>query len=105
MRINLDLNNTEALGNTQSSSNSSASNAAGVASASAQTSSSLGSDRAELSMDHARVAALATQVSNLPEIRQEKVNALSDALQSGEYNVSPEQTAAAMLSEFLGNVA
>jgi anti-sigma28 factor (negative regulator of flagellin synthesis) len=44
-------------------------------------------------------------VSNLPEIRQEKVNALSDALQSGEYNVSPEQTAAAMLSEFLGNVA
>ena len=105
MRINLDRNNAEALGNAESSSNSSAANAAGQANASAQTSSSLGSDHAELSMDHARVAALAAQVSSLPEIRQEKVNALSDALQNGEYNVSPEQTAGAMLAEFLGNVA
>ena len=105
MRINLDrnINNNEALGNTQSASNSAATNAGGAAGAPAQT--SLGNDSAELSMDHARVAALAAQVSNLPEIRQEKVNALSNALQSGEYNVSPEQTAAAMLSEFLGNVA
>jgi flagellar biosynthesis anti-sigma factor FlgM len=103
MRINLDLNNTEALGTTKSSSNGSATNPAGGTNASTQP--SLGNDHAELSMDHARVAALAMQVSSLPEIRQEKVNALSDALQNGEYKVSPEQTAAAMLSEFLGNVA
>ena len=104
MRINLDRSNTEAPGNLPSSDRPAA-NAVGSANASPQTLSSLGSDHAELSMDHARVAALAAQVSNLPGVRQEKVNALSNALQSGEYNVSPEQTASAMLSEFLGSVA
>lgn len=66
---------------------------------------SLGRDHAELSMDHARVAALATQIYNLPEIRQERVAPLSNAIQNGNYDVSPEQTADAMLTDFLGQVA
>lgn len=66
---------------------------------------SVGNDHAELSMDHARVAAYAQQVNSLPEVRQEKVSALQDAISNNEYHVLPQQTADAMLAEFLGNVA
>jgi anti-sigma28 factor (negative regulator of flagellin synthesis) len=45
------------------------------------------------------VQALAAQVNELPEIRQEKVAALGRAVQSGNYQVTPEQTADALLSE------
>jgi len=65
----------------------------------------LGTDRAELSIDQARVHALAAQVNSLPEVRQEKVAALARALRNGEYKVSPEQTADAMLSEISGHRA
>jgi flagellar biosynthesis anti-sigma factor FlgM len=75
----------------------------GVSAASGKTSS--GVDRAELSLDQVRVSALAAKINDLPEVRQEKVAALADAIHSGNYNVSPEQTAEAMLSEMLGNVA
>ena len=54
-------------------------------------------DRAELSPDQVRVQSLASQVNDLPEVRQEKVTALSLAIQQGRYNVTPEQTAEAML--------
>ena len=57
----------------------------------------LGNDRAELSPDQVRVQSLASQVNDLPEVRQEKVTALGLAIQQGRYNVTPEQTAAAML--------
>jgi flagellar biosynthesis anti-sigma factor FlgM len=63
------------------------------------------SDRAELSPDQTRVRALASQVSDLPEIRQERVAALSAAVRNGSYNVSPDQTAKAMMTEMLGNAA
>jgi flagellar biosynthesis anti-sigma factor FlgM len=66
---------------------------------------SLDGDHAELSMDHARVAELAAQIQTLPEIRQEKVAPLSDAIQNGSYDASAEQTADAMLTDFLGQVA
>jgi flagellar biosynthesis anti-sigma factor FlgM len=56
-------------------------------------------------MDRAQVAIYAAQVNNLPEIRQEKVSALQSAISNGDYQVSSEQTADAMLSEFLENVA
>jgi negative regulator of flagellin synthesis FlgM len=108
MRINLESKNTQPaanepavneLGNTQRS----AATSSTTGNSASQT--SLGSDSAELSMDYARVASLASQINGLPEIRQEKVAALSNAIQQGTYDVSPEQTADAMLSEFLGNVA
>jgi len=71
----------------------------GVRSSATASHSSLGEDRAELSADQVRVLSLAKEVNRLPEIRQEKVTALSLAIRQGQYDVSPEQTAAAMLSE------
>jgi flagellar biosynthesis anti-sigma factor FlgM len=59
----------------------------------------VGSDTAQLSSDQGRVQSLAAQVNNLPEIRQEKVEALRRVIRDGNYDVAPEQTAEAMLSE------
>jgi len=61
-------------------------------------------DRAELSLDQVRVRALAAQVNELPEIRQQKVAALSRAIREGNYNVTPEQTAEALVANMLGAV-
>jgi len=58
-----------------------------------------GDDRAELSPDQVRVQSLVKQANTFPDVRQEKVDALGLAIQQGRYNVSPEQTAAAMLDE------
>lgn len=46
-----------------------------------------------------RAGLLTAQVKGLPEIRQERVAAIATAIQSGAYQVSPEQTAEAILSE------
>jgi flagellar biosynthesis anti-sigma factor FlgM len=64
-----------------------------------------GTDTAQLSTDQARVQALAAQVNALPEIRQEKVAALGQAVRDGSYQVSPEQTADALISEMLSHSA
>lgn len=45
------------------------------------------------------VSALVAQVNQLPEVRQEKVAALAQQLHQGTYDVSPSQTADALLSE------
>jgi flagellar biosynthesis anti-sigma factor FlgM len=58
-----------------------------------------GDDTAELSGDQARVQSLVEKVIQLPDIRQEKVAALGLAIQQGHYEVSPEQTAEAILAE------
>jgi flagellar biosynthesis anti-sigma factor FlgM len=59
----------------------------------------LGSDTAQLSSDQGRVQSLSAQVNNLPEIRQEKVDAVRRVIRDGSYQVTPEQTAEAMLSD------
>lgn len=56
-------------------------------------------DTAVLSPDQSRIHALAAQVSGLPEVRQEKVSALARAIETGTYQVKPEETAAALLSQ------
>jgi flagellar biosynthesis anti-sigma factor FlgM len=58
-------------------------------------------DTAQLSLDQVRVQALAIQVNALPEVRQEKVAALGRAIRQGSYQVSPQQTADAMIAELL----
>ena len=58
----------------------------------------LGSDVASLSSEHSRVQALAAAVAQLPEIRQSKVAALAEKIHSGTYDVTPQQTAAALFS-------
>ncbi len=65
----------------------------------AKASPSSGEDRAEISADQVRVLSLAKEVNRLPEVRQEKVNALSLAVRQGSYDISAEKTAEAMLAE------
>jgi anti-sigma28 factor (negative regulator of flagellin synthesis) len=62
-------------------------------------------DVADLSTDYVRVQALATAVSQLPEIRQDKVAALAEKVRSGNYAVTSEQTAEALLSDMTGRAA
>jgi flagellar biosynthesis anti-sigma factor FlgM len=56
-------------------------------------------DTAAISPDQVRVQSLVAQVSAFPEIRQDRVDALSRSIREGSYQVSAEQTAAAILSE------
>ncbi|MGA9042946.1 MAG: flagellar biosynthesis anti-sigma factor FlgM [Terriglobales bacterium] len=92
MRIDLNLKTPEAADPAQTSKsgaqvNSGAGNAGAI------------SDTAVLSPDQSRVQALAAQVSQLPEIRQEKVAALAHAIETGVYQVQPQETAEALLSQ------
>jgi anti-sigma28 factor (negative regulator of flagellin synthesis) len=47
------------------------------------------------------VQALAAKVNDVPEIRQERVAALAKAVRDGSYQVSPEQTAEALISHVM----
>jgi len=64
-----------------------------------------GEDQAQLSGSHVQVQALAAQASQLPEVRQERVQALREAIQSGHYHVSPEKVAGAMLEHMTSGPA
>ncbi|MFZ0284597.1 MAG: flagellar biosynthesis anti-sigma factor FlgM [Terriglobales bacterium] len=55
-------------------------------------------DSAQLSTDRSQLQTLSAAVLQLPEIRQDKVAALAGQLQKGSYQVSPQQTAEALLS-------
>jgi flagellar biosynthesis anti-sigma factor FlgM len=65
----------------------------------------LGEDQAQLSGAHVQVAALAAQVSQLPEVRQEKVQVLRQAIQSGRYTASPDQVAGAVFAHMIAGSA
>lgn len=56
-------------------------------------------DQAQLSGAHAQVQALAAQASQLPEVRQAKVQALREAVQNGQYHVSSSLIAGSLMSE------
>jgi len=62
-------------------------------------------DSARLSTDTAKVRALNAAVLQVPEIRQEKVAALAEQVGKGNYAVSPEQTAEALLTILATNRA
>jgi flagellar biosynthesis anti-sigma factor FlgM len=62
---------------------------------------SLGEDQAQLSGAHAQVQALAAQAAQLPEVRQEKVQALREAIEAGHYHASAENVAGAMLAHIV----
>lgn len=65
---------------------------------SAATPSAIGEDQAQLSSTHAQVQALTAQAAQLPEVRQERVQALRQAVESGRYRVNPQHVAGAMLA-------
>ena len=59
-------------------------------------------DATNLSSNLQMVQQLKTQLENLPDVRQEKVEALQKAVQSGTYEVSADKIADAMLMDFAG---
>ena len=63
--------------------------------------SAVGEDKAHLSLDQARIRELEAKVNALPEVRTERVKALRQRLEEGSYDVKPQQTAEAMMSELL----
>jgi flagellar biosynthesis anti-sigma factor FlgM len=58
-----------------------------------------GEDTASLSFDRASVGSLVSQALASPEVRQDKVDALRQAISSGEYKVEPDKIADAMLQQ------
>jgi flagellar biosynthesis anti-sigma factor FlgM len=62
---------------------------------------SVGEDQAQLSGAHVQVEALAAQAAQLPEVRQERVSALRQALLGGQYHSNPETVAGALFNHML----
>ena len=83
------------------SSRSSAQRATAAAASAAATQALGGEDQAELSGAHAQVQALVAQAAQLPEVREERVQALRQAVEHGSYSTSPEAVAGALLTHML----
>lgn len=56
-------------------------------------------DTATLSTDSVSIRSLAAQAMQTPEIRQDKVEALRQAISTGNYKIDPMQIAGSILSE------
>jgi flagellar biosynthesis anti-sigma factor FlgM len=65
----------------------------------------LGKDQTQLSGAHTQVTLLAAQAAQLPEVREERVQALRQAVLGGRYTTSPEQVAGAMFGHMLAGAA
>ncbi|MGA7216975.1 MAG: flagellar biosynthesis anti-sigma factor FlgM [Candidatus Sulfotelmatobacter sp.] len=61
----------------------------------------LGEDQASLSGGHAQVQGLAAQVLQFPEVRQEKIDALRQAVNSGSYQPGADKIAGAVFNHLL----
>lgn len=59
-------------------------------------------DTVQLSSGQATVRQLVTQLSQIPDGRQDKVNALAAQIQSGNFQRSNERVAGAITSQLLG---
>lgn len=60
-----------------------------------------GADQAELSVDGQTLQALQASLAQLPEVRQERVEALRQAVGNGSYQVSDQQLGEAVGSELI----
>jgi flagellar biosynthesis anti-sigma factor FlgM len=56
-------------------------------------------DTTGLSTGHDQVQTLAANLNQVPEVRQQRVEALRQSVLGGSYEISPGRIAAAMLSE------
>jgi flagellar biosynthesis anti-sigma factor FlgM len=65
----------------------------------AQGASALQEDTASLSTNSATIADLSVKALASPEIRQQKVEALRNAIQSGEYQIDPGAIADSMIQQ------
>jgi len=59
-------------------------------------------DKASLSTDTLSLSSLEAKVQASPEVRQDKVEALRQAIQNGEYEVDPQKIAHAILEHNKG---
>jgi flagellar biosynthesis anti-sigma factor FlgM len=64
-----------------------------------------GEDQPEPSGIHSQVKALVAQAVQLPEVRQERVYALRQTIQSGVYHSGPEEVAKAMFEHMIAGSA
>jgi len=64
-----------------------------------------GEDQAQFSGAQGQVQALAEQILQFPEIRQEKVNALRQVVHDGNYQISSKQLADAVFAHMLATPA
>ena len=62
---------------------------------------SSGQDQAQLSIDKTTIQSLTAQVARLPEVRQDRVDALRQAVSSGNYRVSDQQVSDAIGSDLM----
>jgi negative regulator of flagellin synthesis FlgM len=62
----------------------------------------LSPDEVQLSVDGEKVQQLKADLDGLPDLRQERVVALKQAIEDGSYKVSAQQIAQAMSSDLLG---
>ncbi len=60
-----------------------------------------GQDQAQLSIDNDTIQQLKANLSQVPEIRQERVAALAQAVSNGSYQISDQQLSDAMSSDLL----
>jgi flagellar biosynthesis anti-sigma factor FlgM len=65
----------------------------------------LGQDQAQLSDIHAQVQTLTAQAAQLPEVRQEKVNALRQAVLGGSYRPGASQVAEGLFAHMVVKAA
>ncbi|MFN3480925.1 MAG: flagellar biosynthesis anti-sigma factor FlgM [Thermodesulfovibrionales bacterium] len=56
-------------------------------------------DRIDISPKGKEVASLIATINKLPEVREEKVQALKEAINAGTYKINPLKVAEKMLSE------
>ena len=56
-------------------------------------------DQTSFSSDQASLSSLEARVMQTPEIRQDRVASLKDAINKGEYALDPDKIAEAMLNE------
>jgi len=54
-------------------------------------------DQAQFSTSHAQIHGLATKALQVPEVRQDRVQALRLAIQNGEYHPQPSMVAGAIM--------
>jgi negative regulator of flagellin synthesis FlgM len=65
---------------------------------------SAGQDEAQLSVDNDTIQSLRASLAQVPEVRQERVAALRQAVSQGSYQVSDQQLGDAMANDLLGRV-
>jgi len=65
----------------------------------AATESDSSGDRTTLTSGSGPVSALVSEAMNSPEIRQNKVQSLQQAISSGQYKLDPDKIAGAMIDE------